>query len=350
MENTVDFEIVAAKQQDQEDWNSYVKQHPLATPYHNFAWVRSVEVAYGHENVSLIARQADKVVGVAPTSLMRIPFKSPLLCSLPFCDVGYILADNDEIKQHLVMRLNQLADGGGRSEYRDSQQQVSDMELPGQKVRMLLSLPDSSETLMNGFKSKLRSQIRKAEKNGLQVKLGCNQQLLNDFYRVFIYNMRKLGSPVHSKEWYQQLFAHYQQNMLISVVYTEDKPIGGGIVLLNGSKACIPWASTLAEYNKLAPNMLLYWSFLEYLSDHGFTQFDFGRSTFGEGTFRFKQQWGAEPVALVWGNTSDYSNTDGLDNAGKSGKLLELVTTLWSNLPIGLTTWIGPKIRRYISL
>jgi hypothetical protein len=67
------------------------------------------------------------------------------------------------------------------------------------KVRMILSLPDSSDALMKSFKSKLRSQIRRPVKDGLYSRIGSGE-LLDDFYFVFAKNMRDLGSPVHSRD------------------------------------------------------------------------------------------------------------------------------------------------------
>ena len=66
------------------------------------------------------------------------------------------------------------------------------------KVRMLIRLPESSEVLMKSFKSKLRSQIKKPMKEGLYSIIG-GIELIDEFYNVFLVNMRDLGSPVHSK-------------------------------------------------------------------------------------------------------------------------------------------------------
>jgi FemAB-related protein (PEP-CTERM system-associated) len=337
---------------DQAVWDEYVDGHSNATPYHRFAWLLSIVDAYKHKNVSLLAFVDDKIVGVLPAINMRIPFKGELLCSLPYCDVGFVLSDNDEIRDQLLNQLQTVNPEIQKHEYRDSDHQILLQEKPGQKVRMQLTLPDSSEKLMSGFKSKLRSQIRKAHKNGLRFEIGCSQLLLDQFYQVFIHNMRKLGSPVHSKVWYQCLFETYKNDMLISVVYSKDKPVGAGIVLLNNDKACIPWASTLAEFNRLAPNMLLYWSLLEYVSDNGFKHFDFGRSTFGEGTFKFKQQWGAEPISLNWYLPNQYEAIENTNLAGniKVGNIRTMVEKTWSLMPLGITTWLGPKVRKYISL
>jgi FemAB-related protein (PEP-CTERM system-associated) len=348
------IEVITAGPQHQTLWKTYVACHPQATPYHDFAWASSVQGAYKHRNSSLLALQTSEngqqhVVGVLPAVSMHIPLVGSKLCSLPFCDVGYALADSDTIRDSLIATLkSQHPDTP--IEYRDSAQASSAEPLPGRKVRMVLALPESAEALMAGFKSKLRSQIRKAEKNGLHCEVGSNQVLLDHFYQVFIHNMRKLGSPVHSKQWFQCLFNGYQDKMLLSVVYQDTTPIGAGIVLLQQHKACIPWASTLADYNKLAPNMLLYWSLLEHLSDNGYQQFDFGRSTFGEGTYKFKQQWGAEPVALRWQLPDDNQSEIELESSAEPSKLRSSVESIWCRLPIGLTTWLGPKIRKYISL
>jgi hypothetical protein len=88
----------------------------------------------------------------------------------------------------------------------------------------------------------------------------------------------------------------------------------------------------------------------------GCTEFDFGRSTYDEGTYKFKRQWGAEPVPLAWSDlvhnlapiqtTTDITST-GSDNVNQ---IRALVEKTWSKLPLGVTTRLGPKIRKHISL
>ena len=75
------------------------------------------------------------------------------------------------------------------------------------------------------------------------------------------------------------------------------------------------WASALAAYNPIAPNMLLYWAFMEPAIAQGVTLFNFGRCTPGGGTHRFKRHWGPR---------------------------------LWRRLPLALATAVGPRITRYI--
>jgi len=346
--------IRLATNRDASNWNHYVSSHPSATPYHHYAWKTAIVCAYQHQAYYFIAEDQDKnITGILPSIKIKPPFLSGKLSALPFCDVGEALANNEDIKNELIHYALNVSKSNNLTtfEYRASSTTQND-DLTGKKVRMLLALPSSSEVLLKGFKSKHRSQINKAKKNGLTIKLGRENELLDAFYDVFSQNMRKLGSPVHSKKFFQEILRHYGENIIISTIWINQQITGAGIVLLNGSKASIPWASTIAEYNKLAPNMLLYWSLLEYVSDNGYEQFDFGRSTVDEGTYRFKKQWGAKPQLLDWQNYQSgiLELSDEISSDHTHGKLRSFIEKIWQQLPLKITLWIGPKVRKYISL
>ncbi|HAV35350.1 MAG TPA: hypothetical protein DCX52_03155, partial [Massilia sp.] len=143
------------------------------------------------------------------------------------------------------------------------------------------------------------------------------------------------------------------QDMFIVIVRHEGKAVGAGWVLLCGDKAVIPWASTLADYNPLAPNMLLYWAIQSHLCETGVRQFDFGRSTYGEGTYKFKKQWGAVPVALDWKEWDAQGVAPIVAPAtsgGAKSSLRPLVESAWQKLPLAVTNSLGPRLRRYITL
>jgi FemAB-related protein (PEP-CTERM system-associated) len=338
-------------------WDDFVESHPDSNPYQRFAWGQAVAKAYGHSTRYFIAERGSIVTGILPTILFRRPLGKSKLISLPFCDIGGLLAKDFESESLLISYASQFTEtnGHGEMEIRQGGEAIDTTEqLSTQKVRMLMPMPDSAETLLASFKSKLRSQIKKAEKNGLSFKLSSapEQTMIDDFYKVFSLNMRSLGSPVHSKEWFQAIIKYYQPNLAMVCVYFESKPIGGGIVIKNGAKASIPWASTDAEYNRLAPNMLLYWQLLAHCSENNIKEFDFGRSTMGEGTYKFKSQWGARPFALKWEQYSDETQKIEVlqSEIGSTNKIRSIVEKYWAFLPLSFTTSLGPIVRKYISL
>lgn len=334
-------------------WDAFVLSHPQAGAYLASAWKQAVEQGYGHRTQYLAAFQDDTMTGCLPLVLIKppVPLYRARLVSLPFCDYGGLLADDPQTGAALVERAVHLAKelragleircpGPNQAiEAHGGFAQVTD------KCRMLLELPGSSKDLWAGFKSKLRSQVNRAGKDGLVCKLG-QEELLADFYQVFSRNMRDLGSPVHGLAWIAAVLDAYGDRARVGVVNAGDHPAAAGIILAHARTMVIPWASALREYNRLSPNMLLYWAFLEFAANNGFQWFDFGRSTPGEGTYKFKQQWGAKPAPLAWYRL-------GADPAAKegesdSGTVRRAVEALWQRLPVALTTTLGPRLRKYI--
>ncbi|MHC4269631.1 MAG: FemAB family XrtA/PEP-CTERM system-associated protein [Planctomycetota bacterium] len=349
------MKIRLANIDDRDKWDEYITHHANASPYHLFAWKTAVENAYKHKGYYLMAEENLKIQGVLPLIFMKPPFRLGQLVSLPFCDLGGVLSNCTETEHKLVKESTVLARKlkAKQIELRchtpTPSSQVKDLSVSTQshKVSMLLELSSTSDQLIDNFKSKLRSQIRKSEKNGLKFIFGSLEEI-DDFYLIFCRNMRELGSPVHSKKWFKCIIQHYGDCARLGLVYYGSKPIGGGIILSKGNKVCASWASTLRNYNRLSPNMLLYWNFLKYSADNGYRWFDFGRSTPEEGTYKFKLQWGAKPEPLYWDNISVNGKQQRSDTKTSSNR--KLAEQIWQRLPLSLANYIGPSIRKHISL
>lgn len=351
-----------AENKDQVAWDSYTLNHPDATPYHLWPWRSAVMSAYRHQGYYLLAKEKGAVCGVLPLIHLKRPLLHDQLVSLPFCDLAGPLADDQDVAGQLLHGAAQLARNLNVKSFeirtRSAAITGADTGSAPQpcktgKVSMLLDLPANAGELWDGFKSKLRSQVRKAEKNGLVFRFGRDEQDINPFYEVFSRNMQELGSPVHSKEFMTAIFACYGDHCRMGLVFFEERPVGCGLILRCGKTVAIPWASTLREYNRLSPNMLLYWNFLEYAADTGATLFDFGRSTPNEGTYRFKAQWGARPFALHWESraldgTRQLSLSPSTESRSGNGR--QFAVELWKKLPLPIANLLGPTLRRYISL
>jgi FemAB-related protein (PEP-CTERM system-associated) len=321
---------------------------------------------YGLETHYALAENGDgKICGIIAAGRMPHPWGRGRLCSLPYCDRGEPLTENTDITDALLIHLQN--DASGLHELRGSTtsddnayaKDGTDLLTPGTKVRLILELPSTSDDLLASFKSKHRSQINKALKNGLTTDTGNSGDRVRQFYEVYARNMRDLGSPAHSLGWFQSVAAAYAEDCSIALVYLKNTVVGAAILLRCGTRAAIPWASTLREHNRLAPNMLLYWTLLANSADNGIRQFDFGRSSFGEGTYRFKTQWGARPVPLQWETIHSAGTLGVWDPVDPSGErqsdrfrhgLRTTAEAVWRRLPLGLSVAIGSRLRPYISL
>lgn len=375
------YEIKYAGATDQALWDGYVRRHAHASLFHLFGWGDAIRKTYGHATYHLMlmargpagegvlrgAEAAGHVAGVLAVVHLKHALFGNCLVSMPFSDAGGILADSREAEERLLAEVIRLGQETGaalvelRHEHllescdeasldalcRPTRHKPLQVATRSHKVRMLLNLPETSEGLLKSFKSKLRSQINRALKEDFVSRTG-GLELLDDFYEVFTVNMRDLGSPVHSAKLMQQCLIEFPEHARIIAVYRSARPVAAALVVGFRNVLRNPWASSLREYASLGPNMLLYLRLLQHACDHGYRVFDFGRSSAGEGTYKFKEQWGAVPAPLYW----HYLSLDGRapDPEGTGKARFEMATRCWQKLPVAVTKFVGPRIRKHISL
>ena len=326
-------------------WNTFVHITPGATVCHRFEWKAIVEGSYGLDTYYLAVLAGDNWIGVMPVVLMpSFPWSSRKGVSLAFCSYGDLLAapDRDEealrrlcldyLRRHDIARLElrRLAPGA----------------MEAGEVTMLLDLGCDSERLWNGLKDKVRNQVRKAQKAGLSGVWGNGQ--IDDLYRIYAHNMGRLGTPVHSRNFFRALVAEFGDDARVLTVRMKGEAIASMLLLRHGDTWSNPFASSMTEFNKFNPNMLLYWEALTAACGSGVRTFDFGRSAFDSGTYRFKAQWGAQPVALNYRTFDGGVYRAAVSTDVYRGTAGKLASGLWRQVPEWMQLWLGPHLRRWI--
>ncbi len=332
---------------EHEQWDRYVHESAQASLYHLTGWKRVIEKTFGHPAFYLYALHDDRMTGILPLIYLKSVIFGKFFVSMPYFNYGGIAAGHDDVRKKLLEEACAIArrEGAAHIELRHTENVDLDLPVKTSKVLMILDLPDTSEELWKSFKSKLRSQIRRPEKEGFTVNIGQFDEVEN-FYEVFARNMRDLGTPVYTKRLFENILTEFPETARICTVYAGNTPIASGFIIGHKGKLEIPWASTIREYNRFSPNMLMYWHILKFGCEQGYTQFDFGRSTPGEGTYKFKKQWGAEPVPCYW----HYWLASGgeLPELNPHNPKYELAITLWQKLPVPVTKIFGPPLVKFL--
>lgn len=339
-----ELRVTAATASDREAWDQYVSVHDTEAGYHDWRWQEVFGEAFGHESIYLIARREGIVTGVLPLVEIKSLLFGHTLTSLPFLNYGGVLADDLATGQALIAasRREAVARRCRHVELRHVAAQFPDLPCKEHKVAMRLPLEAG---LWDRLERKVRNQVRKAEKSALTVERG-GAELVDDFYTVFARNMRDLGTPVYSKRLFEEVFQVFPDRATMHVIRLEGRPVAAGITYRTARMTQLPWASSIRDYNALCPNTLLYWDAIQYAESEGCTVFDMGRSTPNEGTFKFKRQWGAEPLPLHW--EYQLKPEQSLPNVSPANPKFQLAIALWQRLPLGLTLRMGPMIVRAI--
>lgn len=332
---------------DDAAWDIYAAAHPSASPYHFATWRRLVCGVMGHEDASIEARTAEgRIVGILPLIHMKSRLFGRFLVSMPYFNYGGPLADSRGIDNALlaegaaaVARL-----GVQHAEIREMHARAS-LPCRDNKVSMVRSLPQTDAELDRQLGSKLRAQVQRARREAHELRIG-GQELLDDFYAVFARNMRDLGTPVYAKQLFSAVLEAWPERSRIVVLSLGGRPVAAGFLVGHADVLEIPWASTLRSVNHMGVNMLLYRSILAHAIEGGYRWFDFGRSTEDASTFRFKKQWGAEPVRHHW----HYCLPEGasLPGLNPDNPKFRMLIAAWQRLPVWVTRVIGPVVVRGI--
>jgi len=328
-------------------WDAFVAENKDGSVFHRFGWKRIFERTYSNDCIFLMAEEEGSVIGVLPLVLKKSRVFGRFLVSLPYFDHVGICSEREDARKALYKKAQEL----GREkcveylELRHDREEEMDLLTRESKVSMILEFPSDPEQLWSGLKAKVRNQVRKAEKEGLSMTSG-GRELLDGFFKIYVGNMRDLGSPSHSKKFFENICDAYPEAVRIFSVLLEEKTVASGFTVASKDMLTIPWASSLREFNAKCPNMLLYWSVLKYACDSGFSRFNFGRSTLGEGAYRFKKQWGAEQKQLYWhywlpnGGSIPELNTD--------NSKYQLPVKVWKRMPVAITERLGPRLIQHL--
>lgn len=332
-----------------DDWNAYVCAHPQGTAYHRASAVRIAADAFGLPVYFLTARDSQGAVsGVLPLVEQASFLFGRYLVSVPYFTYGGMLASSPQAAQALIQESIRVA-GTRRSDHVELRHCAPqpELQLPERldKVSMVLRLPRTETELAKQLGSKLRSQIKRAEREHPEVVWG-GKELMDEFYAVFASGMHDLGTPVYSRKFFDVVCDAMAELLAVIVVRVGGRAQAAAVVIRHGSSIEVPWAAATEAAKRGALNMRMYWEMLRHAVDAGAETFDFGRSTSDSGTYRFKAQWGAEPVQLHWHYW--LANGGELPKLNHSNPKYARAAALWRRMPLWCANLVGPRIARYL--
>jgi serine/alanine adding enzyme len=326
-------------------WSEYVANSLEATISHQIEWREIMGGGLGHKAKYLLAIENGKVRGVLPLFLITTWWRSRYLISLPWIDYGGICADNEEVIKLIVEKMRRLAlDLGAKFvELRSVVEKSSELETRSDKVTFLLDFKSDTDVVWKKFDAKLRNQIRKSEKSNLTAEIGGIEKL-NDFYEVFSWKMRDLGTPVWGRRFFELILKKLPETAKIILIKKENVTVASGLILAFRDRLYVPSAASYRSALKFCPNHALYWEVIKYGASHGYKYLDYGRSAVDSNTYTFKKQWVPESTTLLW----QYHLKAGeeIPNINPNNPKYHLAKKIWRMLPLPLANILGPRVIR----
>ena len=302
----------------------------LVTTAHNIEILNVLCSSFGYEQDILLIHGENSLEGFMPLTII-----GNKIVSIPHFSYGGYIGKRKItpfLSSEIIKSLRQKY--GNNFLIRDFKQ-LTEYSY-NEKITCFLELEQDAEVQFSKFSSKLRSQIRKAKKNGLTV----TTSNIDEFFPIYINNMHRLGSPHLPRSFFNELISHYKNGRVeVFVVKKNSIAIGSSIVVSFKDFSEVTWAATYKEFNHLAPNMLLYWKMIKFSINNNMRIFSFGRASRESNSWRFKKQWGPREVQLIW-------------NYGRPKRFrlenFSFLTIIWRYCPKIFIKKVGPIATKYI--
>jgi FemAB-related protein (PEP-CTERM system-associated) len=328
------------------EWDDFVRSAPGGTFFHRIGWKEVLESAFGFRSHYLVARRGGGMVGVLPVFELRAPFLGSCLQSVPLAVEGGVCAVDADAARVLEEAVVALARERSSAyvELRDGRAGGAFTVKPTPYSRFRRPLPPTDEEGLAALPQKRRNVIRKGLRGGLAARVG--PQDLAAFYDLYARSVRRLGTPVFARRYFELLLERFPEVCVLLTVRREETPVAGVLSFLCRDAILPYYAGSRREWHGAGVNCFMYWELMCWARRRGLGTFDFGRSKEGTGAFDYKRFWGFAPEPLAYrvhvpGGAAPPARQAGAGLAHRLG-------AVWRHLPLVATKLIGPPLaRRY---
>lgn len=145
------------------------------------------------------------------------------------------------------------------------------------RENLVIDITASEEELMMDMKSKVRYNIRLAEKKGVRILVTRDQSYQEVFFGVIEATAKRQGILAHSRSYYEKMFTVFpEEELTLYVAEYKGKVLAANLVLFSGDTATYLHGGTSDEYREAMAPFLLQWEQIREAKRRGCQWYDFG--------------------------------------------------------------------------
>lgn len=333
-------------------WDEWVRAWPQAGVFHTAAWMSVLAAAYGFKPLALVRPAADGRRTLLPLMECASPWRGRRGVSLPFSDHLEMLAATPSEHQELLEAAIELGrTRGWRSVEGRSGGEDGGVAAGRESVRFLrhvLRLDRSEAALFAGLEGSVRQAIRKAAREGVEVRRETSWGAVAAFYQLHGQTRRTHGLPPQPLRFFQQLHAGLIARGAGAVfcAFRQGRPLAAAIFLQMGPHVVYKFGASDREHLHLRANHAVMWAAIcHYAATEGAT-LDLGRTSRGqEGLRRFKLSWGAEETEIGYWHYDLRRDCFARQPDRSTG----WHTAVFRRLPVPVLRWLGERLYPHLT-
>ncbi|GAG96070.1 unnamed protein product, partial [marine sediment metagenome] len=164
-----------------------------------------------------------------------------------------------------------------------------------------LDLKPKEQEIYSTFRGSNKRNIKKAIKEGVDVKIGHSLNSIKEFYRLNCMTRKHHGLPPQPFNFFKKIHEHIisQKKGFVVLASYRKEPISGAVYFHFGEKAIYKYGASDKNYQHLRANNLVMWEAIRWCAGNGFKSFSFGRTEpANEGLLQFKRGWGGHEETI----------------------------------------------------
>ncbi|MEW6741782.1 MAG: GNAT family N-acetyltransferase [Planctomycetota bacterium] len=287
-------------------WSDFLALHPEASVFHTPGWLEALRRTYGYEPVVYTtAHSAQPLENGIAVCRVESWLTGRRWVSVPFADHCQPLAAGPIDLERILEAIREEA-SWARAKYlelRPLHLEVGRQGLFGasseyyfQRLDLTPSVDDLYQRL---HKTSIRQPIKRAERDGLELREGTSNDLLHSFYELLLLTRRKHGLPPQPRRWFRSVLDHLPGQSLLRVAMLREKPVAAIMTLSFNETHYYKYGCSHPDFVKHGATPWLLWRAITEAKEQGARWFDMGRSDIeNEGLWRFKEHFGPERLML----------------------------------------------------
>lgn len=336
-------------------WPAFVEKNPRASVFHTVGWLDALRLTYGYEPIAFTTSPpAEELKNALVFCRVNSWLTGNRLVSLPFSDHCELLCSS---LPDLNFLLHHLQASLGQEQWRYVEIRPVNVD-PGQtggegvefapaathSLHILDLRSDLTDIFRKFDKDSVQRRISRAERAGLLQKCGRSEDLLKDFYSLFVTTRSRHSLPPAPYTWFRNLIRCQNQALEMYLAYKDDFPVAGILTLRFANTVYYKYGCSDARFNGLGAMPWLLWNAMVSAKSHGALEFDLGRTEEdNEGLLKFKNHWVPAPQKLLYWK---FPRTHA--PVAEQGWKLRLAKRVFSYMPERLLTLTGNFVYRHI--
>ena len=342
------------------DWDELILSTPNYLFFHSSTWAKVLNEAYGYKPLYFTVFKKGGLSGVIPIMEVNSFLTGKRGVSLPFTDYCDPIVNGDiqfkDLLDYVIeygkrRRWKSLELRGGfslNSKITGNSQPETCNIIPSLTyLGHVIDLGENEEEIFYGFKDSARRNIKKANRQGVEVGIFNSLDSVKEFYRLNCLTRRDHGLPPQPYSFFKSIYQHviWKDYGFVVLASYQGKYIAGAVFFHFGKKSFYKYGASDRKRQYLRANNLVMWEAIKWYSQNGYKNLCFGKTEpENEGLRQFKSGWGTTEQQI---NYYRYDLKKGSFVPGSS-KVTGFHNRIFRNLPVPILNRIGSILYKHV--